>query len=203
MARASKKDAERHRQEIVAASARLFRERGIGGVSVPELMAAAGLTHGGFYGHFPSKSALAAEAIAEASREIGTQLAATVDAHRDDRQAAFAALVDAYMSAHHRDDPGEGCPVSALIDYARDGCGSELDTAYHDSVETMVAAVADVLPEGAGRQDALAILATMVGGLLLSRACAGTPLSDEFLMAVRHHLGAPEGPGSAAGEKIS
>ncbi|SHF29682.1 transcriptional regulator, TetR family [Kaistia soli DSM 19436] len=202
MARASKKDAERHRQEIVAASARLFRERGIGGVSVPELMAAAGLTHGGFYGHFPSKSALAAEAIAEASREIGSALAATVDAHRDDRQAAFAALVATYMSPHHRDDPGEGCPVSALIDYARDGCGTELGTAYHDSVETMIAAVQNVLPEGSGREDALAILATMVGGLLLSRACTGTPLSDEFLIAVRRNLGVSEKHDAAEREKI-
>ncbi len=189
MARASKKDAERHRQEIVAASARLFRERGIGGVSVPELMAAAGLTHGGFYGHFPSKSALAAEAIGEASREISESLRAATAACQDDCAAAFTALVETYLSPLHRDQPGAGCPVSALIDYARDGGGKELAAAYRAGVEQMVTAVQQAMPPETSREEAMAKLATMVGGLLLARATAGSALSDGFLAAARHDLG--------------
>ena len=60
MARASREQADKHRQAIEQASSKLFRERGLNGVSVAELMAGAGLTHGGFYGHFSSKDALAA-----------------------------------------------------------------------------------------------------------------------------------------------
>ncbi len=191
MARASKKDAERHRQEIVASSARLFRERGIGGVSVPELMAAAGLTHGGFYGHFASKSALAAEAIDLASREMGESLTTSLASHPGNCKAGFAALVDAYLSPRHRDHPGEGCPVSALIDYARDADSPELEAAYVAGVERMVGGIERALPAGADRAEALAILATMVGGLLLARATTGTPLSDAFLAAVRRHLEVP------------
>src|SRR5260221_253272 len=79
MPRASKKDAAKHRQEIISAAARLFRERGIEGVSVPELMEAVGLTHGGFYRHFTSKDELVSLALAEAfvqSHDLTAQMRA-------------------------------------------------------------------------------------------------------------------------------
>ena len=63
MPRVSKKQAEENHREVVSAAARLFRERGINGVSVPALMAEAGLTHGAFYGHFASKDELAARPV--------------------------------------------------------------------------------------------------------------------------------------------
>ncbi|MCX5481565.1 TetR/AcrR family transcriptional regulator [Kaistia geumhonensis] len=194
MPRASKKDAERHRREIVAAAARLFRERGIGGVSVPEVTAAAGLTHGGFYGQFASKSALAAEAIGAASSELADLLAPTLAEAAHDRGKAFDDLVSAYVSAAHRDDPGHGCPVAALVDHARGADAPEVDDAYRASVERMVGAIATVLPPDATRAEALSTLASMVGGVLLARASAGSPLSDEILSATRDALIAARAP---------
>ena len=64
MPRVTREQADSNKIAITEASARLFRERGIDSVSVAELMAAAGLTHGGFYGHFASKQELAGEACA-------------------------------------------------------------------------------------------------------------------------------------------
>lgn len=191
MARASKLDAEKHRREIVAAAAALFRERGIGGVSVPELMAAAGMTHGGFYGHFPSKAALAVEAADRAAAELGETVAKLIAAKGGDRAAAFSALVAFYLSRRHRDEPRHGCPTAAFIDHARDIDDPLLAAAYRRGVERLVETIDPLLPEGQGRPEALAALATMVGGLLLARATAGAPVSDEFLAAARGALGTP------------
>jgi TetR/AcrR family transcriptional repressor of nem operon len=68
--RSSREDTEKHRQEIIAAAARLFREKGADGVSVPELIQAAGMTHGGFYRHFASKDELVPLAFREAFDQI-------------------------------------------------------------------------------------------------------------------------------------
>lgn len=190
MGRASKKDAERHRQEIVTAAAGLFRERGIGGVSVPELMSAAGLTHGGFYGHFPSKGALAAEAVGAAADELGKAVATLIAAEGEDRAAALAAVVTFYLSRRHRDEPAHGCPTAALIDYARDSDDPALAAVYRDGVDHLAGTIQSLLPEGKGRPEALAALATMIGGLLLARATAGAPISDEILAAARGALAA-------------
>ena len=90
MARSSDKDTARHREEIVAAASRLFRERGIDGVSVPEIMGAAGMTHGGFYRPFDSKEHLAALAAARAVQDQGRRVAGVPDE---------AGLVGNYLSA--------------------------------------------------------------------------------------------------------
>ena len=94
----SKDQVAEHRARILAAAARLFRLRGFDDVTVAEVMKDAGLTHGAFYGHFPSKEALIAEAIgqvlAPAPDGVGTRM----------RAAAYA---DGYLSARHRDDPAE------------------------------------------------------------------------------------------------
>ena len=59
----SREQVQQHRERILAAASHLFRERGFDGVSVADVMKAAGLTHGGFYGHFDSKDALIREAL--------------------------------------------------------------------------------------------------------------------------------------------
>src|SRR5580658_9051251 len=93
MPRASKLQAQSHRRAFTDASARLMRERGIDGVSVADLMGAAGLTHGGFYGHFDSKEQLAAEACAHAFAESVERWKTRIAAHADDN-AALLALIE-------------------------------------------------------------------------------------------------------------
>src|SRR5262249_49350385 len=111
MPRVSKKQAEENHREVIAAAARLFRERGINGVSVPALMAAAGLTHGAFYGHFASKDDLAAAACTYAMEQVGATYGGLLERHGGDRRAAFGEFVKRYTSKIHRDNPGAGCPI--------------------------------------------------------------------------------------------
>ncbi|HMN82192.1 MAG TPA: TetR family transcriptional regulator, partial [Burkholderiaceae bacterium] len=103
MPRVSRAEAQRHRQQIEEASARLFRERGLS-VSVADLMSEVGLTHGGFYGHFDSKDALAAIAMARAFEEAAARWRKRLaDA------AGRAALLNAYLHPDNRNVPARGC----------------------------------------------------------------------------------------------
>ncbi len=103
--RVTREQVQENRRRILEAAGRLFRERGFSAVTVAEVMEAAGLTHGGFYGHFASKEDLAAQALAQAlapaPREPGTA-------------PDLAGFVAAYLSAAHRDRPGSGCALAAL-----------------------------------------------------------------------------------------
>jgi len=91
-----------------------MREHGINGVSVSGLMSAAGLTHGGFYGHFDSKDELAAAACARAFEQALMRWKRRV-AGEADAAAALQALVEGYLSKRSRDSPGTSCPASALV----------------------------------------------------------------------------------------
>ena len=177
MGRATQAQAQQNRQQVVAAAARLFRERGVQAVSVAELMAAAGLTRGGFYKQFPSKEALVAEATGQAFTELGARLAAT---ERD-------TLLDYYLSPGHRDDAGTGCPTAGLAaDVAREPADSPARAPYANGVEGFARWLGDD-----GDED-LVTLSTMVGALLLARATAGTEVSDRILAAARESLTTPK-----------
>ena len=190
MGRVSQAQAAENRERIVTTAARLFRERGVTGVSVADVMAEAGLTHGGFYKHFTSKDALVAEAITEAFAEQAARLNTPVPAGphlsgqtRDRAGFDRPGLLDAYLSAAHRDHPGTGCPSAGFGgDVARAAGGEATRTAYAEGVE----AHARLL--GKGDQPDLAAVSTMVGALILARATAGTDLSDRILAAARTAL---------------
>ncbi|MBD0669730.1 TetR/AcrR family transcriptional regulator [Streptomyces sp. CBMA156] len=199
MPRVSRAEAERSRSRVIDHTARLIREKGTGQVSVPEAMAAAGLTHGGFYRHFTSKDDLLAQALAAAfteRREAMEQLADQPPAGHTPRDE----FLDRYLSPLHRDHPGHGCAAAALAaDAARTEPGSPLRTAYTAGLRELLdtlAALTDgaalpdgpALPDGAARQDTLADLSTMVGALLLARASDDDTLSAELLTAARHRL---------------
>src|SRR5271154_808398 len=92
-----------HRSRILAAAGRLFRLRGFNDVTVADVMKDAGLTHGAFYGYFPSKEALIAEAVGQA-------LPTAPDKAKPRRPAAEFA--DGYLSVKHRDDRANSCLFS-------------------------------------------------------------------------------------------
>ena len=191
MPRVSREQTDSNRAAITEASARLFREHGIDKVSVAELMAAAGLTHGGFYGHFDSKEALAGEACRWAFGRSVERWEKRV-AEKADRGAARTALTDNYLSAQSRGSPAGLCPATAFaVDVARESADAPIRAAYAEGVEGLLKILAGVQDTGAARGDreaALADLATMVGGLILARATEGRPISDEFLRAARQRL---------------
>src|SRR4051812_3639334 len=115
----SREQAARTRERILETAARRFRERGYEGIGVADLMKEAGLTHGGFYGHFSSKEELIAEASTRAltgSLALLGEIAERPSGHR------LAAVAKAYLTSSHRDDPGSGCLLAALgSDIARQG----------------------------------------------------------------------------------
>lgn len=193
MPRVSREQADKNRVAIEAASSRLFRERGLDGVTVADLMAAAGLTHGGFYGHFESKDALAALACEQAFDEAAGRWAALGDKHG---AGARTAIHDGYLNAAHRDNPGKGCPAVALAaDVARHDENSPVHDAYVAGVKQLLAALAAVQDEtgAAARRTAMAQLATMVGALTLARATRGDAISGQILSAAREFLAQADG----------
>ncbi|RYG12722.1 MAG: TetR/AcrR family transcriptional regulator [Caulobacteraceae bacterium] len=181
MPKASRQSSALRREQLVLSMAAKVRRRGLGGVSVPDLMAEAGMTHGGFYKHFSSKEALEAEACVRALEEMAEREWSLIDA---DAQTARSALFDFYLSPGHRDGVGEGCAIAALApDAAR--------RPDHDAARVLAAGIerqAEVLAEFCGdRDEALAALSTLVGAIVLARATDGA-LSDDILAAARQSL---------------
>ncbi|MFD6026590.1 TetR/AcrR family transcriptional regulator [Streptomyces griseoluteus] len=184
MGRVSQAQAEENRRRVVETASRLFRERGTQ-VSVADVMAAAGLTHGAFYKQFASKEALVDEVTAYAFAELAQRHRAGLE-QGDEQRAAQRSLIDTYLSVEHRDDPADGCPVAALAtDIARDGGGHEARRVYAEGV----ADFADFL--GGSDQDGILRLCTLFGALVLSRATKGFPLSEEILAAAHAALTEP------------
>ncbi len=190
--RISKEEAAANRAKVLAAAARLFREKGVDGIAVAELMQAAGLTHGGFYNHFESKEELAAaafrEAFAAAVNRVERQAA---EADKRGRDSVFAHYVSRYLAPETRDAPGTSCPMATLgTDAARHG--SELRAAFAEGVRRYIEAFAKIMPGEASEQraEAITVLSTLIGALTLSRACVGADdtLADEVIATVRDEL---------------
>jgi TetR/AcrR family transcriptional repressor of nem operon len=178
----SKETSAKHREELLNAASRLFRERGFDKVGIAEIASAAGLTHGAFYTHFESKEALCAEVITQAS---GRSRAA------QDSRLDWHALVEAYLSPRHVRDRATGCPFAALGgDVPRES--ETIKAAFSQSLERSIDAIAARLGQGQDREEAIHALATMVGALVLARTAATPRLRDEILGAARNKL--LEGP---------
>jgi TetR/AcrR family transcriptional repressor of nem operon len=199
MPRVSRKQADLNREIIVEAATRLFRERGLHGISVVDVMAAAGLTHGGFYGHFDSKEALAREASERAFKQVGERWKQR-SATGENKAAARKALIDPYLSAESRDNPGESCPVVAFAgDMCHESAESGLREPFLEGLNRLLDSFGKLMDsddDNENRQQALVQYSMMVGALTLARATRGEALSDEILEAARQFLTAqkPESP---------
>ena len=179
----SQADKAANHERIVKAASRRIRCDGIDRVSVAELMAQAGLTHGGFYRHFDSRDDLLVEAIAAALAQGSQRLRASTEL---DRGAALAAIVDGYLSPLHRDKPETGCAVAALpTDIGR--ADPRARAAYSHQVRNYLEALTELTPQRDPDQAHL-LLASLVGGLLLARAVDDGELSDEILQRTARAL---------------
>ncbi|WP_344609894.1 helix-turn-helix domain-containing protein [Sporichthya brevicatena] len=193
MGRASRAVAEQHHRQLIEAAARLFRERDLGAVSVPDVMGEIGLTRGGFYKHFESKDALVAAAVTQAFREHLDRLDAFSEAHDHDPIATRQAFVDFCLSFAHRDNPGDGCPSAFASGISRTEPGSAPRVAYTEGMRTLLAVLAertatDEADAAVQRERIICDFSILVGALLLARATAGDCLSEEFLAAARDRL---------------
>lgn len=186
--RVSKEKAAQNRQDILTAAARLFRERGVSATGVDSITEDAGLTHGAVYSQFGSKEAIVAEAIRlalQGSRRLWQRVA-----ERKGEEKAFAAIVAAYLSREHRDEPGQGCVVAALgADIARQP--HSVREAFTKEMEDIFELLARLMPgdDPARRHDdAIAAFAGMIGALILARAVSDETLSDLILKTTAKRL---------------
>lgn len=176
------------RAKLLKLAGRALREKGPDRLAVAELMAAAGLTHGGFYAHFRSKDALLAEALQGIFEESRQRRRAATDV-LPPRQA-LVRTIDAYLSPAHRDRPATGCPVVALnSDLPRQS--RKFRAAFDAGVTLLVADFEDWFKAaGIANSDGLAasVLAAMAGAVAVSRGIADKRLSDALLAAARDSI---------------
>jgi TetR/AcrR family transcriptional repressor of nem operon len=180
--RKSNKEAAQTREAIVAAAADHIRRTGIAQASLADVMAAAGLTHGGFYRHFRNKEHLVAEALSAAGDKTVSNIG------RKMAKGGLNAAVDSYLSTSHRDSTTPTCPFAALgSEMARSG--NETKTAATEVLKKLFVTLASNVPNREqARGDAIVALSTMIGAMTLARVVSDSALSAEILARGREHL---------------
>jgi TetR/AcrR family transcriptional regulator, transcriptional repressor for nem operon len=180
--RVSRVQAEKNRQIVIDVASRLFRERGFDGIGLKDLMEAAGLTQGAFYKQFASKDDLAAQASRRALESAFRRWSAAAAANPQDPLGAVIAF---YLSMEHCAERMDGCPVVALgSDAARQG--ADVKASFEAGIREYLELLDGWVGEGDGEEPggkAMAILSTMVGAVVLSRAVNDERLSKRFLQA--------------------
>jgi TetR/AcrR family transcriptional repressor of nem operon len=183
MARKTEKDKLITREKIIHSAAKLFRENGIETTSVAEVMAAAGLTHGGFYRHFESKEALVVAAITEAFRSSGLQVFNLDSVATLDQSLAY---IQIYLSEEHLNEPAKGCPMPLLgaeIFRGSESWRKALSLGATTAIKKLVEGFS-----GTSKTDGLAILSTLVGTLVLARAVDDSLLRSQLISAAEQQI---------------
>ena len=186
--RKSKQEAAVTRRRIIKAAAEEFRKNGIAATGLSDLMAAAGLTHGGFYRHFDSKNQIVAEACTAAAESLVGQLAAS--ASRKSPRNGLKTIAERYLSAAHRDEPEDGCPVAALgseIARSDERTRAAATQGFLKLAEIIASQFRKTRPDVARRR-ALVAAATMIGALTMSRIVTDSELSAGILREAAKHL---------------
>jgi TetR/AcrR family transcriptional repressor of nem operon len=190
--RVSKGQAAQNRRRILSAAARLFRENGIASSGIDTIARRAGLTHGAFYSQFDSKERVTAEAIRLALERSRKWLEATARGKK--KRRAFADVVDAYLAPAHRDSPGNGCVIAALgADIARQP--KSIRDAFTRGLKDWLALLAGLDGEGdtTNREaNAIVVLSSMAGALILARAVAEQAFSRRILGTVARLKSGPK-----------
>ncbi|MHC4044600.1 TetR/AcrR family transcriptional regulator [Bradyrhizobium sp. 23AC] len=180
--RVSRVQAAENRQTVINVASRLFRERGFDGIGLKDLMEGAGLTQGAFYKQFASKEDLAVEASKRALESASGRWSDAAARNPDD---PLSAVIGFYLSADHREERMDGCPIVALgSDAARQGpdVKAEFEAGIKAHLDVLGRFIAK--DDGKGSRDkAMAILATMVGAVTLARAVNDTDLARALLDA--------------------
>ncbi len=184
---------EETRKKVVKAAAAAVRAKGPDGVGVAEIMKEVGLTHGGFYAHFPSKEALVAAAIGEAFDQ-GRRRFGRITGDKAGLDA-FAVFLDSYVSMDHRAYPERGCPIATIAsDLPRQG--PAVREVFDAGVTGLINRVAAWLPgEDAQERQGLAgsLVAEMAGAVSLSRAVSDETMARRFLEQSRKRIAARAG----------
>ena len=185
----SQEEKARSHERIVKQAAARFRECGVDGIGVADLMKEAGLSHGGFYRHFQSRDELVAEAVEHALADGGERMA---NVGGPDRPLTLGMLIDAYLSPAHRDHLAASCAVATMAaDVARSG--DRAQAAYSEQVEAYLRLLTDLVSgpnKKAKRARAITALAALVGAVSMARAVKDEKLSREILASAGQELAA-------------
>ena len=185
--RVSRIQAAENRETVINVASRLFRERGFDGIGLKDLMEGAGLTQGAFYKQFESKEDLAAQASRRALESASQRWSTAIAENPDDPLGAVIAF---YLSAGHREEKLDGCPVVALgSDAARQGAG--VKAAFEEGIKAYLEVLDPLLPKTDGEDSnrkAMVVLSTMVGAMTLSRAVNDPDLAQAFQNAAVEHV---------------
>ncbi len=181
--RISREQVAENREYLLATALEQFRLHGFDGVGIADIMKAAGMTAGSFYGYFESKEQLVAEASAKAISGTSALMSSSL---RDGKPDALARFVDRYLSPAHRDNLAHGCALAAL--------GSEMshqpETVKHEITKELRSLFQETEQGLAGattssrENSAIALVASLLGGLILSRAVDDPKLSRRILSVV-------------------
>jgi TetR/AcrR family transcriptional repressor of nem operon len=179
----SQTEKRKNHERIVRTASKRFREKGLEGVGIADLMKEVGLTVGGFYKHFDSRDDLVVEALRSA---LGTWRRQAEAAASGGPPLTYTKLVDDYLSEAHRDHPGTGCPIGALAgEIARRG--KRTRALFTEEIRNAFRLIADLTPgkdQGPARSRAILTLSALVGAIGLSRAISDEALSREILKTV-------------------
>jgi TetR/AcrR family transcriptional repressor of nem operon len=183
----SKAQKTRTHKRIVSIASKRFREKGLAGLGIAELMKEAGLTVGGFYKHFDSRDDLVAEAVSSA---FGGWKRRVDAAKAGGPSVSLAKLIDDYLNEAHRDNPDTGCAFSALAaEIARSDKRTRAVTS--EQVRNDIQLIATLLPakdKRTARSRAILTFGALVGAMSLARAVSDEALSREILNTVAELL---------------
>jgi TetR/AcrR family transcriptional repressor of nem operon len=198
--RHSKAEKAKTHKRIVAIASKRFREKGLAGIGIADLMKEAGLTVGGFYKHFKSRDELVAEAVGSALGVWKHQVDAAAAA-AGGPPVTYQSLIDDYLSEAHRNHPGTGCPVSALAgDIARSDKRTRavVTRQIRDNIALVATLIRNTNQNEQGEKDkntqrAQAVLTycALVGAMGVARAVSDEQLSREILKTVAQLLKSP------------
>jgi len=188
--RRSKAEKAKTHKRIVAIAAKRFREEGLAGIGIADLMKEAGLTVGGFYKHFKSRDDLVAEAVGSA---LGVWKHQVDAAASGGPPVTYESLVDDYLSEAHRNHPGTGCPVGALTgDIARSDKRTRavVSRQIRENIELLATLIrgGNKKDKGTARSQAVLTYCALVGAIGVARAVSDAQLSHEILKTVAQLL---------------
>jgi TetR/AcrR family transcriptional repressor of nem operon len=188
--RHSKAEKVKTHERIVAIASKRFREEGLAGIGIADLMKDAGLTVGGFYKHFNSRDALVAEAVGSALELWKRQVDAAASGGPP---VTYKSLVDEYLSEAHRNHPGTGCPVGALAgDLARTDRRTRalVSRKVRDNIELLATLIRNTnkADSRGARAQAVLTYCALVGAIGMARAVSDEELSREILKTAAQRL---------------
>lgn len=186
--RKSKLETAETRRRIVKIASEEFRSHGVNNVGLTDLMAAAGLTHGGFYKHFDSKDQLIEESITLAAKDLAVKVETRLK--EVSGREGLKAVLALYLSVEHRDNAAQGCPFVALgseITHSSEDARQAMSLGFEGLCEIIAKQLIDISEEQA-KKDAYFILSTMIGAVTMSRVIIDKNISSAILQQTREQL---------------